>query len=48
LSASQIEQLDTASALRKEAQPWTQESGLVDLAVVLPPHSVAAITIEFA
>jgi hypothetical protein len=27
LSALQVEQLEAASALRKEAQPWTQENG---------------------
>ena len=48
LSATQVEQLKTASVLRKEAQPWTQELGSIDLAVALPPQSVAAITIEFA
>jgi xylan 1,4-beta-xylosidase len=48
LSASQVEQLETASTLRKEAQPWAQEPGNIDLAVALPPQSVAAITIEFA
>jgi len=48
LSALQVEQLETASALRTEAQPWTREAGNVDLAVALPPQSVAAITIEFA
>jgi xylan 1,4-beta-xylosidase len=48
LSASQVAQLETASTLRKEAQPWIQESENIDLAVALPPQSVAAITIEFA
>jgi xylan 1,4-beta-xylosidase len=48
LSPLQVEQLETASVLRKETQPWTQESGSIDLSVALPPQSVAAITIEFA
>ncbi len=48
LSAFQIQQLKTASVLRKEPQPWTQETGNLDLTVSLPPQSVAAITIEFA
>lgn len=48
LSALQVEQLETASVLRKESQPWTFAGGNVDLAVALPPQSVAAITIEFA
>ena len=48
LSALQVEQLETASILHKESQAWTHEQGNVDLAVALPPQSVAAITIEFA
>lgn len=48
LRASQVDQLETASIQRKEAQTWTQEPGNIDLAVALPPQSVAAITIEFA
>jgi len=48
LSALQVEQLETASALQKEPQPWTYEQGNVALAVALPPQSVVAITIEFA
>jgi xylan 1,4-beta-xylosidase len=48
LSALQVEQLKTASALRKEPQSWTYEQGNIALAVALPPQSVAAITIEFA
>jgi xylan 1,4-beta-xylosidase len=48
LSALQVEQLETASVLRKKAQPWTREAGNIDLAVAMPTQSVAAITIEFA
>ena len=48
LSALQVHELETASALRREVQPWSHESGNLDLEVVLPPQSVAAITIEFA
>ena len=48
LTALQVEQLQAASTLQKEPQPWTQRRGKVDLAVALPPQSVAAITIEFA
>ena len=48
LSALQVAQLETASTLRNEAQRWGQENGNIDLAVALPPQSVAAITIEFA
>jgi beta-xylosidase len=48
LSASQVEQLEMASTLRKKSLPWTHHRGNIDLAVALPPQSVAAITIEFA
>jgi xylan 1,4-beta-xylosidase len=48
LSALQVEQLEAASILRKESQPWTYKRGDIDLAVALPPQSVAAVTIEFA
>ena len=47
LSALQVAQLESASTLRKVAQPWSQESGNNNLAIALPPQSVAAITIEF-
>ncbi len=47
LSASQIEQIETASVLRKEPHPWTYKAGNADLVVALPPQSVATITIEF-
>ena len=48
LSALEVEQLETASALQKESHTWTYERGNVNLGVELPPQSVAAITIEFA
>ena len=47
LSAVQIKQLETASVLQKESQPFAHEQGNVDVAVALPPQSVAAITLEF-
>ncbi len=48
LSTLQVEQLEMASTLLREAQPWTEEAGNIDLAVAPPPQSVTAITIEFA
>jgi xylan 1,4-beta-xylosidase len=48
LSALQVEQLETASTLRKEPQRWTYERDNIALTVAVPPQSVAAITIEFA
>jgi xylan 1,4-beta-xylosidase len=47
LSALQVEQIDTASVLRKDPQLWTYDVGNISLSVALPPQSVAAITIEF-
>jgi hypothetical protein len=43
-----VEQLAAVSALRKEPQPWTCENGIMGLAVDLPTHGVAGVTIEFA
>jgi xylan 1,4-beta-xylosidase len=48
LSPLQVEQLEAASALRKEPQPWTYDREDVCVAVALTPQSVAAITIEFS
>jgi xylan 1,4-beta-xylosidase len=47
LSALEIEQLQAASQLRKEAQSWSWSEGNVRLDFDLPPHSVAAIALEF-
>jgi hypothetical protein len=47
LSALRVEQIEAASALRKEPLPCTYEAGTISLAVALPPQSVAAITIQF-
>jgi hypothetical protein len=46
LSVSQVELLETATMVLKEAQPWTQEPGNIDLAVALRPQSVTAVTIR--
>lgn len=48
LNAVQVEQLKAASCLLKQAQPWTYGQKNLDLSLALPPHSVAAITVEFA
>ncbi len=47
LRREEVEQLDEASRLRKEAQPWRYEGGRLSLEVRLPPHAVAALTVEF-
>jgi xylan 1,4-beta-xylosidase len=43
-----VEQLQQASALVKEPQLFNYEEGSISLKTDLPPHAVAAITIEFA
>ena len=48
LSAKDVEQLKKTSILAKEKQPASYEGGTVSLKTDLPPHAVAAITIEFA
>ncbi|MGA7921618.1 MAG: hypothetical protein WCA38_18305, partial [Candidatus Acidiferrales bacterium] len=48
LNTVQVEQLKAASCLLKQAQPWTYGQKNIDLSLALPPHSVAAITVEFA
>lgn len=48
LSPLQVEELESASTLRKEAQPWTGEAGNIEFSIAMPPQSVAGITIEFA
>lgn len=48
LTREQLTQLQKASELVKEAQSWKEEVGGILLEVDLPPHAIAAITIEFA
>ena len=48
LSASDVEHLKEASRVRKEPYPWRFNDQVVDLDIALPPHAVAAITLEFA
>jgi xylan 1,4-beta-xylosidase len=48
LNALQVEQLKAASCLVKQPQPWRYERQNIDMSISLPPHAVAAITIEFA
>lgn len=47
LSASDIELLEAASRIVREPQAWKYENQTVHLDIVLPPHAVAAITVEF-
>ncbi len=48
LSDRQVEQLQAASQLVKESVAWKHKDGSLQLDVDLPPHAVAAVTLEFA
>jgi hypothetical protein len=48
LNARQVEQLKANSALVTQPQPWKYEQPNIELSLELPPHGVAAITIELA
>ena len=48
LTASQVEQLRGVSRLIKEPIGWRYETGTIHLDLDLPPHGVAAITMEFS
>ena len=43
-----VEQLHEASRMVREACPWTWRDGRLALEIELPPHAVAALTVEFA
>jgi xylan 1,4-beta-xylosidase len=48
LGAADVERLEEASRLRPEPHGWEHEEGTLRLAVELPAHAVAALTVEFA
>ncbi|MBA2352483.1 MAG: beta-xylosidase [Burkholderiales bacterium] len=48
LSALQVEQLQTASRMAREPHAWKYEDRVVQIEIKMPPHAVAAITVEFA
>jgi xylan 1,4-beta-xylosidase len=48
LDAATLERLHEASRLTREVCPWTWREGRIDLELELPPHAVAAFTLEFA
>ena len=48
LSAMQVEQLQAASELKNESQSWSHIDDSLEFQFALPPHSVAAITLEFS
>ena len=47
LSAQQVEQLHAASALVAEALPFRHADRALSLDLTVPPHGVAAVTVEF-
>ena len=47
LSAAEVERLQEASRMWKESQPCERVNDNLYLDIVLPPHAVAAITVEF-
>lgn len=48
LSVAQVERLTTASRLVREPQSAEEVNGIVTLDIALPPHAVAAITLDHA
>jgi len=48
LSAAEVECLQEASRVRKEPQPCEPVNESLNLDIILPPHAVAAITVELA
>jgi xylan 1,4-beta-xylosidase len=46
LSAAEVEQLEAASRLSAEPHAWEHEGGTLRLSLDLPPHAVAALTVE--
>ncbi len=48
LSPLEVEQLNAASRLVKEPIGWKFEEDTVHLNIDLPPHAIAAVTLEFA
>ena len=48
LDGRTVEALHEASEMVREACPWTWRDGRLALEIELPPHAVAALTVEFA
>ncbi|HLJ93401.1 MAG TPA: cellulase family glycosylhydrolase [Gemmataceae bacterium] len=46
LSSKQVEQLQAASQLQRQPYSWNCQDGVLHLDIRLPPHAVAALTIE--
>jgi hypothetical protein len=43
-----VEQLHEASRLTRQACPWKWREDRIAFEIELPPHAVAAVTVEFA
>src|SRR5262249_1990332 len=48
LRPADVERIEEASRLREEAPAWRYEGGNLSVELGLPPHGVAALTVEFA
>jgi xylan 1,4-beta-xylosidase len=48
LSVRDVDRLNEASQMGREPQPWKYKGGAIHMEIDLPPHAVAAITVEFA
>lgn len=48
LTADDVEQLQTAAQTVKEPQPWKYDGRKIELELALPPHAIAAVTVELA
>ena len=48
LSAEQVGRLEDASGLRREPYPWEYQDGVLSFRITLPPHAVAAVTVDQA
>ncbi len=47
-SSREIEQLHVASQIVREPLKWKYEADTLHLELSMPPHSIAAITVELA
>jgi xylan 1,4-beta-xylosidase len=47
LTEPQVSQLHEASRMARQPHPWTYAGQAVELSVTLPPHAVAAVTLDF-
>jgi xylan 1,4-beta-xylosidase len=47
LDGPAVEQLHEASRSTREACPWTWRENRLAVEIELPPHAVAALTVEF-